>query len=112
MGKIDAESFETASANMSNRSARIWERVGAVWTAIAAQNAVWLRAPREVERPVISLPLQELLVRPGFGDAAVHEDNDLRILWDRVITMRREDDDLVRHLREERKDCALALRIQ
>src|SRR3954453_16981142 len=131
MGKIDAESCETASANMrkplrvlsrsvlfSSRKTRLrrvvrtCKRVGSVWTSTASQRAVCHRAPREVERPVVPLPLQQLLVRPGFGDAAVHEDDDLRVPWDRVVPMRGEDDDLVRQLREELEDRALALRIQ
>jgi hypothetical protein len=59
------------------------------------------------------LSLHELFMRPGFGDAAVHEHDYLRVLGYRVVTMRRKNDDLAPGLlRNELKDCALAFRIQ
>src|SRR5437764_10483727 len=52
-------------------------------------------------------------MRPTFGDDAVHEHYDLRVCWDGVVAMRREDNNLVlSSLRKELEDRALSLRIQ
>jgi hypothetical protein len=97
---------------------RLWravptgDRAGTVWMAIAAQQAARSRAPRDVEGPIVPLSLQELLVRPGFGDVAVHEHDDLGVPGDRVVPMGGENDDLVGQLREEREDGAFALRVE
>src|SRR5260370_17698384 len=52
-------------------------------------------------------------MRPAFGDDTIHQQHNLRVSWDRVVAMRREDDNpRLSHLRKELKDRTLSLRVQ
>src|SRR5919205_4115087 len=61
----------------------------------------------------MTLPLQELFVRPGFGDAPVDEHNNPRASRNRVVTMCGENNDLgSSQMSEELKDRALSLGVE
>src|SRR4051794_19768802 len=65
------------------------------------------------QRPVMTLPLQELLMAPAFGDAPLDEHDDRRALWNRVVAVCGEQDDLgFGHLSEQLEDRALSLRVE
>src|SRR5437667_5123859 len=52
-------------------------------------------------------------MRPAFADDAIHEHHNLRVFWNGIVAMRREDDDLrLSRLRKEFEDSALSLGIQ
>src|SRR5260221_9073415 len=101
MGTGDSAMFATASAYIANSPPE--------WPLELARY----RACRHVEGPVVTLPLQELFMRTRLSDATIHEHDNHRVSRNRVVTVCSENDDLgMIHLREELKDCALALRIQ
>src|SRR4051794_36727237 len=83
-----------------------------VGLAVSAQQAARDRAPRHVQRPIVPLSQQQFFVRPGFADAAVHEDDNGRLRWDRVVPVRGEDDDLALEFGEELEDGTLTLGVE
>src|SRR5438128_1865909 len=100
IGKIDSVTLATASAYIAQGDGR-----GMLFTSAGAA--------RQVKRPVITLSLQELCMRSGLRDATVHQDHDLRVGRNGVITVCSKDNDPgLRQLRKELKHGAFALRIQ
>src|SRR3954451_20798593 len=133
MGKIDSVIFATASAYMlppalglAGTVARRAHRLGDLRDGVSVYVAPDLAgtvvrpdllryplAPVRPQRPVMTLALNELVMRPDLRDAPVDEDDDRRVFGDRVVPMCREQDDLgLVHLREELEDRTLSLGIQ
>src|SRR4051794_9797393 len=50
--------------------------------------------PVRPQRPVMTLSLYELFMRPDLSNASVDEDDNSRVAWNRVVAMCGEQDDL------------------
>src|SRR5436853_7378887 len=70
-------------------------------------------ALRQEERPEVPRVALQFLVRADFSDPAVDQDHDHVGLANRVVAMRREDDDLlVSHRQQQIEDLSFADRVQ